>query len=131
MKLIVGILSAASLLVSTGCQTSEKKPSVSGERERIAVEQLRWLDSTDFKAELSKATATKDYRLYLSPNRSRQVVGIRADMQAQARKRCGVKNIPGLTDVRYGEVHKEYAQRALFFAKEYNTKMFRYCLASY
>ncbi|MCW8875721.1 MAG: hypothetical protein OQK51_01575 [Kangiellaceae bacterium] len=107
------------------CQSNEIELSA---QEKEAVSRLNWVENLELKEVFMAAKAAGDFRLYKKSSRGGGLIGVPQELQSKAIQLCGSKTIQGLSDVRYGEVHKQLAKKANRFAEDYNKLMLSVCL---
>lgn len=124
MKIKSLAISILTLLI-TGCQSNEIELSA---QEKEAISRLNWVENVKLDEWFMAAKGSGDFRLYKKSSRGGGLIGIPQALQGKAIQRCGSRTIPGLSDVRYGEVHKALANKANRFAEDYNKLMLSVCL---
>lgn len=112
-------------LIITGCQSNELELSA---QEKEAISRLNWVENIKLEELFMTAKASGDFRLYKKSSRGGGLIGVPQELQNKAIQRCGSRTIQGLSDVRYGEVHKALAKKANRFAADYNKLMLSVCL---
>ena len=86
-------------------------------------------DASPVEQAVSASLARQDYRLIVRAGRGAVAPGIPADQQAQAKARCGVRYLDGLSDV-IRPSQQEQQDRLRAFASEYNQRILPHCPAA-
>ncbi|MEW7865101.1 hypothetical protein [Aeromonas diversa] len=77
-------------------------------------------------ADVAASVRAGDTRIIVRAGRGQMAPGIPAELQAEAKARCGVRTLEGLGDVVRPEQREAYNKR-LAYAVEYNRLMLSHC----
>ncbi len=115
-----------SMLFLSGCNvTADDKSGNAAMPDHLKA--LTWTESADVEADVQKAIANKDYRLFAIAGRGERMPGVDAKQMSDLKQRCGVKYLEGSTDAIRDDEHMQLLQKAYQYAEGYNQSMVRHC----
>lgn len=92
-------------------------------------EPYRWLTSANVANDVASYSAQGDFRLIALANRGNTIVGLsESDNAENLKAQCGVRFLEGLGDVIKVGPEKQWRDKAVEYAKAYNTQMRMLCL---
>ncbi len=98
-------------------------------QEKKAIQALSWVKTAQVNEDIKKAIENSDFRFWVIATRITTIPGVNFKSQNILSYRCGQKSLPGMGDIIYSKTHQSYYQQALTYAKSYNQKMEKLCLA--
>ncbi|MCU7842621.1 MAG: lipoprotein [Candidatus Thiodiazotropha sp. (ex Monitilora ramsayi)] len=117
------------LLLLTACQTGEQiDMSQVTPEEKNAVESLIWLKQADATYDAKQNLDRGDKRLLAMATRGSNIPGIAPELISKAKIVCGVRYLPGSTDMVMGETHLKLLQAAEAYAADYNRIVIDQCM---
>ena len=121
--------SLLSILLLTACQTEGQiDMSQVTPKEKTAVESLMWLKQADATIDAKQSLERGDKRLLAMATRGSNIPGIAPELISKAKSVCGVRYLPGSTDMVMGETHLKLLQAAETYATDYNRIVIDQCL---
>ena len=113
----------------TGCQEMEQMDVAElTPQERQAVSSLSWLRDADAERDVWQASRQGDTRLYMFASRIPTLPGVPAEILNQAKANCGIRTLPGSSDMVQGDLHLKLLRQAQDYAATYNRLMLDACL---
>lgn len=117
------------LLLLTACQTGEQiDMSQVTPKEKNAVESLLWLKQANAENDARQNLDRGDKRLLAMATRGSNIPGVAPELMSKAKSVCGVRYLPGSTDMVMGETHLKLLQAAEAYAENYNRLVIDHCL---
>lgn len=96
--------------------------------EKTAVESLLWLRKADAAQDAQVSLDRGDKRLLAMASRGTNIPGIAPELISKAKSICGVRYLPGSTDMVTGNTHLRLLQAAEEYATDYNKIVIEQCL---
>jgi hypothetical protein len=126
-KVLLTLLSA---LLLSACQEGEKiDMSQVTLKERSAVESLIWVKQANAEKDAQESLDRGDTRLFAMATRGSYIPGIAPELATKAKNVCGVRYVPGSTDMVLGDTHMKLLQAAEVYATAFNRIMIDHCLS--
>lgn len=125
-KLLLPLLSWILLSACQGMDRVDMSKVTPQEKE--AVESLLWLKQADAQRDAREGIQRGDKRLLAMATRGGHLPGIAPELASKAKSVCGVRYLPGSTDMVMGETHLKLLQFAEEYAENYNRIMLKQCL---
>ena len=97
-------------------------------QEQSAVESLLWLQQADAAKDARQGVERGDKRLLAMASRGSHLPGVPPELASKAKSVCGVRYLPGSTDMVMGQTHLKLLQAAEGYAADYNRIMITHCL---
>ena len=121
-----GLLLLVGLILMSCNGAADKPPVATEEPVPDAVAALTWVETADPDKDAEAAIANGDYRLWVMAGRGERAPGLTSDQQF-FKTRCGIRYLPGSTDLVVNQRHMQLMGTLEDYAAAYNQKMLPYC----
>ncbi|MFC3030923.1 hypothetical protein ACFOEE_00055 [Pseudoalteromonas fenneropenaei] len=129
---MLGVLSACSDTQSVTQANDEPQRNEQVENPQAPISlsspgELAWVVNADAAKDVAQAIAKQDFRLLAVAGRGAMVPGVPLEQKDSLIAKCNVRYMQGTSDVLKDKQQREWQQRAIAYAKQYNALLLPFC----